>query len=217
MKYMSITKRWFLTVASLVFAVLVAVAFLVYSLVMNYYYGAARMTVEAMNAGEINSIFSLYGASNSGFEDAARNYAENFQNKDKLAVWVINSKGKVIVSSNGFSISDDVSMPDYSEALTSPDGTARWTGELPSGEKIMAYTCTYHYNNGDYGGALRYMVSMDAIDAQMRIVAVIIASVFIIIFSFLVVSGTLFLRSITNPVRSGIRTLSAPFPGNSCP
>ncbi len=202
MKYMSITKRWFLTVASLVFAVLVAVAFLVYSLVMNYYYGAARMTVEAMNAGEINSIFSLYGASKSGFEDAARNYAENFQNKDKLAVWVINSKGKVIVSSNGFSISDDVSMPDYSEALVSADGTARWTGELPSGEKIMAYTCTYHYSNGDFGGALRYMVSMDAVDAQMRIIAVIIASVFVIIFSFLIVSGTLFLRSITNPVRN---------------
>ena len=60
MKYMSITKRWFLTVASLVFVILVAVAFLVYGLILNYYYGAARMTVEAMNAGEINSIFSLF-------------------------------------------------------------------------------------------------------------------------------------------------------------
>ncbi|MBR3620963.1 MAG: sensor histidine kinase [Clostridia bacterium] len=202
MKYMSITKRWFLTVASLVFVILVAVAFLVYGLILNYYYGAARMTVEAMNAGEINSIFSLYGASTAGFEDAARNYVENFQSKDKLAVWIINRKGKVIVSSNGFSISDDVNMPDYTDALNSPEGTARWIGRLPSGEKIMSYTCTYHYNNGDYGGAIRYMVSMDAIDAQMRIVAVLITSVFVIVFGFLIISSTLFLRSIVGPVKS---------------
>lgn len=202
MKYMSITKRWFLTVASLVFVILVAVAFLVYGLTLNYYYGAARMTVEAMNAGEINSIFSLYGASTAGFEDAARNYVENFQSKDKLAVWIINRKGKVIVSSNGFSISDDVNMPDYTDALNSPEGTARWIGRLPSGEKIMSYTCTYHYNNGDYGGAIRYMVSMDAIDAQMRTIAVLITSVFVIVFGFLIISSTLFLRSIVGPVKS---------------
>ncbi len=201
MKYMSMTKRWFLTVASMLSVVLIAVSFLVYALVRNYYYGAARMTVEAMNSGEINSIFSLYGASTSGFEDAARSYVENFQSKDKLAVWVINSKGKVIVSSNGFSISDDVTMPDYSDALNSPSGTSRWTGRLPSGEKIMAYTCTYHYNNGDFGGAIRYMVSMDAIDAQLRTVAVLITSVFVIVLGFLIISSTLFLRSITNPVR----------------
>lgn len=201
MKDMSIMKRWMLNTASLMLVILIVVSVLVFSLMRNYYYGAAQMTVEVLDASEINSIFSLYGASSTGFEDAARDYVENFPNKDKLAVWVISSSGKVIVSSNGFSISDDVSMPDYEQAVASESGTAKWVGKLPSGEKIMAYTCTYHYNNGDYGGAIRFMVSLDAIDEQLGIMAVLIAIIALAMFAALTFSGMIFVHSIVKPVK----------------
>ncbi len=201
MKYRSITKRWFFDVASIVLIILVVASFSAFMIVRNYYYGAAEMTVESISSEEIASIFSLYGASNSGFESAARDYVENFSEKDKMAVWVINSNGRVVVSSSGFSINDEVEMPDFTMAVTNTTGSARWTGKLPSGERIMAYTCAYRYSDGELGGAIRYMVSLDALDEQLAIVAIMIIFITAIMFIALTVSGLVFVRSIITPVK----------------
>lgn len=201
MKFVGITKRWFSNVASIVFIILIAVSIAAFMIVKSYYYGAAAMTVDVMDASEMASTFAMYGASKSGFEVAARDYVEGFTDKDKVAVWVINNKGKVIVSSSGFSISDSVDMPDYTSALEDGSGSASWTGRLPSGEKIMAHTTAYRYVNGDFGGAIRYMVSLNGIDEQLSIFAVLIAIVTILCFAALILSGMLFVRSIVVPVK----------------
>lgn len=201
MKYRSITRRWFFDVASIVLVILVVASIFAFTIVYNYYYETVKMTVESTSREEIASIFSLYGASNSGFEAAARDYVENFPDKDKMAVWVINDSGRVVVSSSGFSINDEVEMPDYIMAITNETGNARWTGKLPSGEKIMAYTCAYYYSDGELGGAIRYMVSLDAIDEQLLIVAILIVFIGAMMFIALMVSGLVFVRSITNPVK----------------
>ncbi len=201
MKYMSITKRWLLNVASIVLAILIVVAVLLFLIIRNYYYGAARMTVEIMTPEEITSMFGMYGASASGFESAAREYCENFASADTMAVWVIDKTGKVVVTSSGFAISDDVEIPEYESAKQSDRGFAIWTGKLPSGEKIMANTCIYRYENGSYGGAVRYMVSLDAIDRQLVNIAFIILAVALFMFAALLFSGMTFIRSIVNPVK----------------
>ena len=202
MKDRSIIQRWLRNVASIMLVIIIAVSILIFMFLRSYYYGAARMTVEELSPSKMSSLFGLYGASNTGFEDAARDYVENFSNKDKLALWVINSEGKVIVSSNGFSINDKVEMPDYDAALSSGSGTADWIGRLPSGEKIMAYTCAYHYSSGEYGGAIRYMVSLDAIDEQLNYLAILIVCVALFMFAALIFTGMLFIRSIVNPVKA---------------
>lgn len=201
MKYMSITKRWFINVASIFFAILIAVSVAVFFLIRAYYYGAAEMQVKELSYGEVSSIFGLYGAKNSGFEEAARQYVDNYQNKDKLAVWTINSKGRVIVSSNGFTIREAVDMPDYEEAISNDEHSAMWVGKLPSGEKIMAYTCAYYYESGTLAGAIRYMVSMDAVDEQLSVLAALIIIVSLFCFTALFLSGMVFVRSIVNPVK----------------
>ena len=60
-----------------------------------------------------------------------------------MAVWVIDKNGKVVVTSSGFAISDDVEIPEYADAKISSSGSAIWTGRLPSGEKIMSNTCIF--------------------------------------------------------------------------
>lgn len=200
MRFKGITKRWILSVASIVLVILMVVSLFVFYLARNYYYGTARRTVENLTPSEISSVFSLYGASISGFEDSARDYVENFSNKNQVAVWVINSSGKVIITSSGFSISDDVEIPDYDLAISNGTGTARWTGKLPSGEKIMASTTAYYYSNGKLGGAIRFMVSMDAIDNQLAKTAALIIFVAIVMFALIMISGMAFVKSIVNPV-----------------
>lgn len=203
MKFMGITKRWFLNVASIVIVILIAVSVVLLISLRSYYYGVADMTLDAYSADEITASFSLYGdASSNGFEKAGRDFVENFPHRDTTAVWIINNQGKVILSSSGFDIKGEVEMPDYIEARANQLDSAKWTGRLPSGEKIMASTMIYNYPNGSYGGAVRLMTSLDAIDDQLIRICFVIVFACIGLFSLVILSGIMFIRSIVNPVKS---------------
>lgn len=203
MKFVGIAKRWFLNVASIVILILVAVSFTLLFSLYSYYYSAAAITLDTYSSEEIASTLNLYGdTSEKGFETAGRKFVETFPDKDTMAVWLIDSSGNIILSSSGFEIKDKVEMPDYNLAMTNGEGTAKWTGKLPSGEKIMASTCIYDYPNGAHGGAIRFMVSMEAIDEQLVRICILIISACVSLFSLVVISGSFFTRSIVNPVKA---------------
>lgn len=201
MKFLSITKRWFLNVASIIVVILIAVSAVLFFSLRNYYYSVADMALDAHSASEVASSFNLNMESSSGsFEAAGRSYIESFPDKDIMAVWIIDSGGNVILSSSGFEINEKVEMPDFVAAV-SGEGVSKWTGRLPSGEKIMASTCAYNYPNGNTGGAVRFMISLEAIDDQLVRICFIIALACIGMFVLVVFSGSVFIRSIVNPVK----------------
>ena len=201
MNYLSITKRWFINVASIVIVILLSVSVLLLLSMRNYYYGVASMALDAYSSDKIASSFSRYEASSSGFEKAGRDFVENFPDKDIMAVWIIDKNGDIILSSSGFDIKEKVDMPDYVNALNSEHGSARFTGKLPSGEKIMASTCIYNFSTGVHGGAVRFMISLEAIDSQLIRICFIVAFCCVFMFSLLILSGSVFIRSIVNPVK----------------
>lgn len=203
MKFMGITKRWFVNVASIVIVILVTVSVVLLLSLKNYYYGVADMALDSYSADEIASTFGYYGdAASNGFEKAGREFVENFPQKDTMAVWIIDSSGKVILSSSGFEIKGDIEMPDFEQAKVNKLDSAKWIGKLPSGEKIMASTLIYNYPNGTFGGAVRFMVSLDAIDDQLVRICILIVFCCIGMFLLLLLSGTMFIRSIVNPVKT---------------
>lgn len=201
MNYLSITKRWFINVASIIIVILLTVSVLLLLSMRNYYYGVASMALDSYTSDKISSTFSLYEASSAGFETAGREFVENFPDKDTMAVWIIDRNGNIILSTSGFQIKENVDMPDYINALNSEHGVSRWTGKLPSGEKIMASTCIYNYSSGVRGGAVRFMISLEAIDAQLLRICFIVAFCCVFMFALLILSGSLFIRSIVNPVK----------------
>ncbi len=201
MKFLSLTKRWFLNVASIIIVILIAVSAVLFFSLRNYYYSVADMALDSHSADEVASSFNLnIDSVSGGFEAAGRIYIDNFPDKDIMAVWIIDSGGNIVLSSSGFEINEEVEMPDFVAAV-SGEGTSKWTGRLPSGEKIMASTCAYNYPNGNLGGAVRFMVSLEAIDEQLLRISLIIALAGIGMFVLVVFSGSLFIRSIVNPVR----------------
>ncbi|MBQ3004812.1 MAG: HAMP domain-containing histidine kinase [Clostridia bacterium] len=201
MNYLSITKRWFINVASIVVVILLTVSVLLLLSMRNYYYGVASMALDAYTSDKISSTFSQYDASSSGFENAGRAFVESFPDKDIMAVWIIDRNGNIILSSSGFQIKENVEMPDYINALSNNNGTARWTGKLPSGEKIMSSTCIYNFPSGVHAGAVRFMISLEAIDAQLVRICFIVGFCCVFMFALLILSGSLFIRSIVNPVK----------------
>ncbi|MBQ2847965.1 MAG: HAMP domain-containing histidine kinase [Clostridia bacterium] len=203
MKFVGITKRWFLNVASIVVIILVSVSVALLFSLRSYYYSAASMTLDSYSSEEIASTLNLYGdTSEKGFETAGRKFVETFPDKETMAVWLIDSNGNIVLSSSGFEIKGEVEMPDYVQALVNGEESAKWIGKLPSGEKIMASTCIYNYPNGVHGGAIRFMVSMEAVDEQLVRICILVISACVALFSLVMISGSFFTRSIVNPVKA---------------
>ncbi len=201
MKFVGITKRWFLSVASVVVLILVSVSIALLLSFRSYYYSVADMALDAYSAEVISSNFRHYGdAATDGFKTASRNFVENFTDKDIMAVWIIDSSGEVILSSSGFEIKGKVEMPDY-EAAMNGENNAKWQGELPSGESIAAKTCIYNYSDGTHAGAVRFMISLEQIESQVIRLAIVIAVAAVALFALLMISGSVFIRSIVNPVK----------------
>ena len=192
-------RRWLIRVASIVFAVLTIVAISVFLVIRSYYYSTARMVLNSYATSQAVESLGLYGNTAAGFRRAAVDYVENFTGKATATVWVLDRQGSVLVSSSGFDIPDKVTMPDFDKAMQ--DGSASWTGQLPGGEKIMAVCTKATDGTSEALGAVRYMVSLDAIDKQLVMFGVLIASIAAVTIALVFFSSIAFIRSIVNPVK----------------
>lgn len=180
---------------------LLLVIFVVFAVsIKNYYYSSAQMKLQSAHYSMVNEYFSSLNKDEESFLQAAENFAYNFSDKDVIEFWVIDNNGKAIASSGSGDISQrNDEMPDYKEALESPDEDyALWRGRNSFGEKIMA--CTYLLDKQNNNTAVRYMISLEYIDNQIEGlyfygILVCLAVIVLILFS-----GTYFIRSIVNPV-----------------
>ena len=195
-RFSSISRRWFFKVLlpMVVFIVVVSTAICLF--VRSYYIERVRDTAQ-----EYANSFSLLATNDKDiFASSAREYCEQFEHKHEVEIMVLDSDGKIIVSTSGFQ-RVITKMPDYYEAVKTGD-SAYWIGTSSAGEPIMAGT----YLLRDYGdgsnGAIRYAVSLTACYKRIAfyVIMVVLLSLGALLFSTL--SGLFFIKSIAIPVRA---------------
>lgn len=197
MHFNGITKRWVLNTLGVISALLLLVSIIASIAIHFYYYEYVEMTLNSRADDSVSNFFSLYGNTVEQFESRAREFIEGFKAKDIMEVWVIDKQGNVIISSSGFPVNDPPEMPDYQEALQSTKSdTARWTGKLPSGEKVMALTQLL----GENSGAVRYLISLEEVDSQVSTFILLIFFVCLLAIALVAMSGSFFIQSIVKPV-----------------
>ncbi len=201
MRIRGITRRWIVNIMGVITVVLLAVAIVFSVLIQNYYYTSIRRTLASSGAG-VTVFFSRYtGKTNAEFKMGAREFVENFTEKTRMEVWVIDSQEEVVSTSTGFPV-NKTEMYDYYLAKQSATQQAQWVGSLESGEHVMAYTTFLPASSGQsVGPAVRYIVSLTLVDEQIRnIIVAIVISCFGVLM-LVILSGLFFLRSIVAPVR----------------
>ena len=197
MHFNGITKRWVLNTLGVISALLLLVSIIASIAIHFYYYEYVEITLNSRADDSVSNFFSLYGNTDEQFESRAREFIEGFKAKDIMEVWVIDKQGNVIISSSGFPVNDPPEMPDYQEALQSTKSdTARWTGKLPSGEKVMALTQLL----GENSGAVRYLISLEEVDSQVSTFILLIFFVCLLAIALVAMSGSFFIQSIVKPV-----------------
>lgn len=208
-----ITRRWLLTTFSIV-GVMLIITFIVSVLFINIYYYTTIQQVLTQRASITADYFSetagntLTAFNDSEFFSAAQSFVEGFEDKERMELQFINSKGRVIVSSSGFEPSSQTSLPDYNSAVQSGD-IGIWNGRNENNEHVMAvsYILTDHLGNSSR--AVRLVVSMQPTDGAVTQMIAIIILIILAVLMFISISSTYFIRSIVDPVRKITNTAGA--------
>ena len=195
-KVKGVINRWLINVMSVVVAVVIVVEIILGIFVQTYYNEAARS-----RANELCQGFSLLATvSAAEFPATARQYIENFEHKDKIEIQIIDSEGKIIITSNGFDPGTP-EMPDYENALKFEGATASWVGTSDQGEKIMAQTTIL----GDYGsgsnGAIRWIISLEGVQSHIFWIIFMFVMIGLGIIVLTAITGLYFIKSIVRPVQ----------------
>ncbi|MBE6861966.1 MAG: HAMP domain-containing histidine kinase [Ruminococcus sp.] len=203
----SITKRWiFNNLGVLCLALVVIEMAFIYS-VQNYYYSSAKQyLISKINA--VTSVLSIHSQDTSAnFSAEIRNLLETFNEKDKIELMAINSKGRVVLTSSGFSPDETVLMPDYEEAVETGEGY--YVGKMPSGEKIMAVSVPISSLNSEYS-SVRMVTSLAEIDNTVEGYIFAVTAICFAILLIIIVTGLFFAGSIVKPIRQ-ISTIARKF------
>ncbi len=196
-----ITKRWMLNTLSVILTIIILIV-VTLIFVVNYLFQSGVEQNLASTGNELSIVFSGFQSPGpTEFTSAARDYVENFDKKEHVGVMVLNSSGKVVLTSTGFIPEEDEKFTDFDEAVASEDGYAFWNGKLLSGEPAMSETRVIKDPDGAVVGAIRYIVSMEPMNSRIMLTASIIIAIGLIILGLVIISGLLFIRSIVKPIQ----------------
>lgn len=200
----SITKRWIVNNLGVIILALLVIEMAIIYAIQSYFYSSAKQYLfSKINA--VTSVLSIHSQdSAANFSSEIRNTLETFNEKDKIELMAINSKGRVVLTSSGFSPDTDSVMPDYEEAMSEGEGS--FIGKLRgSGEKVLAVSVPISSLNGEYT-AVRMVTSLSEIDSTIKTYTLIVSLISVVIIVVIVSTGLYFAGSIVKPIRqiSGI-------------
>ena len=200
----TIANRWFLKSFSAVVIVLVLLDIVLYCMFRSYFYSTVEQTLRS----ELNVISTVltryYNSSSTGsgtnYSNEVRNTVESFTKKDRMELMMINSEGKVVITSSGFEPSNSYDMPDYYNAVKDAGGIGTYSGYQSNGEKVMAVTSLLETGNTNYN-AVRVITSLAKVDKQLGIIMIFIIAISGAIIILMLVLGLYFIKSIVIPLR----------------
>ena len=195
-RFKSITTRWLLNVYLIIVAAVTAIAVIVSMLFASLIFSS----VQSQAADYAQDFDSLSSANRENFYDLAIEASEGFEHKDKIEVQVINSGGKVIVSTTGFQSPDNVTA-DFNRAVSSASGSYVFRGKNSGGERVMAGTKLIYGSHGEVLGAYRWISSLKTAYRKINITVIIIVLLYLSVLGLCAVSGFFFMKSIVNHLR----------------
>ncbi len=211
-KVSGITAKWLKNFVMVSVIIVSIVSLIAGFLVRWYYYNSASLSLESMDNNLVKNYFSAYlNTTEEQFKNGALKFIDEFSENDKMEVWIIDEKGIPVASSSGFGISESPTMPDYSEIFSHNKELGKWVGKNDYGEKVMAVSVPLgNLVDGKYSShaAVRYIVSLEAIDSQLLVLYFYIFVAAVVIIILVIISGMYFIRSIVVPMEELSKTVN---------
>lgn len=196
-KKRTLLRRWVVNnLGVLILIVIVMELAFVYA-IQTFYYTGARQKLTYELTSIVNILARYAQDTETNLSPEMRSTFESFSAKDKMELMAVNNKGRVVLTSSGFSPSADTSLPDYESILSGGDGY--WVGKAQNGEKIMAVCMDISMFSTEYS-AVRVVSSLEEVDASITTITIAATIVCVVILLLLVITGIYFVDSIIRPI-----------------
>ncbi len=196
----SITTRWAVNNLGVVIVILLIIDVIAAVLIRYYYYNSAQQYVMNQMSIITSAIERYASDGTTNYNSEIRGIIENYEHKNQIELMAIDHDDQIALTSSGFSPQGQPDMSDFDMARSSESGSALVNTKLPSGEKVMAYTCMIPPLGSEFQ-AIRMMVSIEKVDRQIMLFIFVITLVLAAIVALMIFTGRFFVRSIVNPVR----------------
>ena len=198
-KVKGIRKRWMLNSISAVLLIVLFAVAAFSAAITSYFYSTMSIGLNSRITAALPYFSS--GKSRSEYYQSASNYVQNFTEKNRLELQIINPSGSIYESTNDLTISGSYpNTPDVTGAIEERKQSS-WSGTAPvTGERIMSVSAPIVSRNGTLIGVIRMVTSLSRADIQVvKIVAAALAvgATIVLLVYF---SNLYFVRSIVEPV-----------------
>lgn len=205
----SVRSRWIKNVFLFTAVILLVLTVTMIYLISARYYHVVELTMKSRSSESLDLFFNNYGdEKDNDLNVAASRFVEGFRYRDTMDVWVIDKNGTPVISSGGYEVSEFKDMPDYYTALKSETDSCVMRTTMPWNEPVMAQTCLLKDKNDNVIGAVRYLVSLKAVNRQIFILSLALLLAYFMILLFIANTGAYFVDSIVNPVKKINETAS---------
>lgn len=199
-KKSGLRTRWLFNTVGVVFALGMVCVMAITAVFAAYYY--SNMQSDLWNRAESTTEFfgEYLNLNYNEYYQSCITYAQTFEDKDRMELQFINTRGRIVASSYGHWAGPSPTTPEISEAI-STRGIQPYVGRDPdTGERIMAISSPLIYSNGEVIGVLRYVTSMRMVDLQIVTVALISFAALLVMVLVIYLSSHYYLHSILSPV-----------------
>ncbi|MBQ7624418.1 MAG: HAMP domain-containing histidine kinase [Clostridia bacterium] len=199
-KHGGIKRRWLLNNVLVVFLVITALMVGAGFGINRYYYASVSNNLETRAKTQARYINAYVSSSYESFYEYSRRAVQNFSDADKIEMQILDGYGRVMFSSSGFTAGYLPTTQEVRRAI-SEGGTHTFVGEDTGiNDRVVATTAAVYYRNSKIIGAVRYVSSTRAIEAQLRFIYLLIAALELLLLAIVIVTNLYFVRSIVNPI-----------------
>lgn len=193
-------RRWITNTVAPVCVILMTTVILVAAGISSYYFGSMQKGLESRAQAIANSFneYFMGNGFNSYYQKAVQS-TERFEDKDRVELQFINSRGRIVVSTSGLTAGTTPGTDDISRALSENRMTAFQGPDPETGENIMAVSHPLVYN-GRVQGVMRVVTSLRQVDRQVVMTVLVVTLVVALCMGIVLVTNLIFINNVVEPV-----------------
>ncbi|MFI3228315.1 MAG: ATP-binding protein [Clostridia bacterium] len=195
-----IKGRWLMNSVSFVVAILTTVLIVIGAGSVSYYYSSVRNNLVSQTASSANFFNKYLNSNYEQFYVGAEQFVTEFEDKDKLEVQIIDSWGRVILSSSGLTSGTIPSTSDVADTLKNMQPSVYIGEDYLTGERVVSTSSPLFYSDGTLIGSIRYVTSLEIVESQVLTNIALSFLISVLVLSLVVVSNRYFIKSILEPV-----------------
>lgn len=196
----SLKKRWILNNLSFVVLILTTMVVVVGAGSSTYYYSNVKDIVMSKATSSATFFNKYLNGTYEVFYTGAEKFVNEFEDKDKMEVQIIDTYGRVIMSSSGITSGSIPSTSDVANCIETGKTNVFLGTDVLTNERVLSVTAPIVYSNGQALGMIRYSTALRLVENQIVTNVLIAVALSCLVLLFVVISNMFFLKSILEPV-----------------